>query len=66
MVIRDQTLKVLPGLQERASLRVTADSRTWFRFIHGEANLFWALLRRKIRISGPPRLLVAFGRCFPT
>jgi hypothetical protein len=23
------------------------------------------LLRGKIRIKGPPRLLVAFGKCFP-
>ena len=30
------------------------------------ANLLWALLRRKIRIKGSPRLLVAFGKCFPS
>jgi hypothetical protein len=26
----------------------------------------WALLRRRIRIKGSPRLLLAFGRCFPS
>ena len=26
----------------------------------------WALLRRKIRLKGSPRLLVAFGSCFPS
>jgi len=30
------------------------------------ANLVWALLTRKIRLKGSPRLLLAFGKCFPS
>ncbi|HEV2846671.1 MAG TPA: SCP2 sterol-binding domain-containing protein [Thermoanaerobaculia bacterium] len=66
VVIRNKTLDVQQGHQGKADLRVTADSQTWLRFLAGEANLAWALLRRKIRLSGPPRLLVAFGKCFPS
>ena len=46
-------------------LRVTADSATWLGFLAKERNLLWALLRRKIRIHGSPKLLIAFGKCFP-
>ena len=66
VVIRDQTLQVTDGLEGRAELHVIADSQTWLRYLHKEANLVWALLRRKIRIQGSPRLLLAFGRCFPS
>jgi hypothetical protein len=47
-------------------LRLTADTETWLRFLRREANLVWALVRRKIRIQGSPKLLLAFGRCFPS
>jgi hypothetical protein len=50
----------------RYDLRVTADSETWLGFLAKERSLLWALLRRKIRIKGSPRLLVAFGKCFPS
>jgi ferredoxin len=58
-------LKLLfqPG---RADLRVFADSETWLGFLAKERSLLWALLRRRIRIKGSPKLLVAFGKCFPT
>ena len=49
-----------------ADLRLTADSETWLGFLAKERSLLWALLRRKIRIKGSPRLLVAFGKCFPS
>ncbi len=49
-----------------ADLRIIADSRTWLGFLAKERNLVWALIRRKIRLKGSPRLLVAFGRCFPS
>ena len=49
-----------------ADLRVTADSETWLGFVAKERSLLWALLRRRIRIKGSPRLLVAFGKCFPS
>jgi putative sterol carrier protein len=59
-------LQVSEGHNGQANLRLTADSETWLRFLRKEANLVWALLRRKIRIQGSPKLLLAFGRCFPS
>jgi len=66
IVISNQTVEVKDGHVGKADLQVTADSDTWLGFIAKERNLIWALLRRKIRIKGPPRLLLAFGKCFPS
>jgi NAD-dependent dihydropyrimidine dehydrogenase PreA subunit len=66
VVIRDETIRVEPGHVGAPDLRVTADSRTWLGFLAKERSLVWALLRRKFRLKGPPRLLVAFGKCFPS
>ena len=63
---RDGTLQVQDGHQGEADLRVTADSETWLGFLAKERSLLWALLRRSIRIKGSPKLLVAFGKCFPS
>jgi ferredoxin len=64
--IRHGRLQVEAGHQGEPNLRVTADSETWLGFLAKERSLLWALLRRKIRIKGSPRLLVAFGKCFPS
>jgi epoxyqueuosine reductase QueG len=66
VVIRDQSLTVTGGHVGTADLHVTADTATWLGFLAKERSLVWALLRRRIRIKGSPRLLVAFGRCFPS
>jgi epoxyqueuosine reductase QueG len=66
VVIRGKKLQVSEGHTDKADLRITADSETWLRFLRKEANLVWALLRRKIRIHGSPKLLLAFARCFPS
>jgi ferredoxin len=66
VVIRDRTIRVEDGHVGSPDLRVTADSRAWMGFLRKERSLVWALLRRKIRIKGSPRLLAAFGRCFPS
>jgi Fe-S-cluster-containing hydrogenase component 2 len=66
VTIRDGTLHTQDGHQGQADLRVTADSETWLGFLAEERSLLWALLRGRIRIKGPPRLLVAFGKCFPS
>ena len=66
VTIRDQTIKVEDGHVGSADLRVTADSETWLGFIAKDRRLVWALLRRKIRVKGSPRLLLAFGKCFPS
>src|SRR5438270_66972 len=62
ITIRDGALQVQDGHQGKADLNVTADSETWLGFLAKERSLLWALLRRKIRIKGSPRLLVAFGK----
>src|SRR5262249_2638618 len=66
IVIRNQTLQISEGHHGKADLRMTADSDAWLGFLANERNLVWSLLRRKIRIKGSPRLLLAFGKCFPS
>src|SRR5216684_3330769 len=66
VTIRKQALRVEDGHTGTASLRVVADSRTWLGFLRKERSLVWAFLTRKVRLQGSPRLLVAFGRCFPS
>jgi len=65
VVIRDQAVSASPGHVGEAQLAVTADTGSWLGFLAGERSLPWALLRRKIRLKGSPRLLLRFGRCFP-
>jgi putative sterol carrier protein len=59
-------LQVRDGHQGEADLHVTADSETWLGFLAKERSLLWALLRRRIRIKGSPKLQLAFGKCFPS
>lgn len=66
VVIRDKKVEVSDGHNGTPDFQVTADSNTWLRFLRKEANLVWALVTRKIRIHGSPRLLMAFARCFPS
>src|SRR5215510_14159370 len=66
VTIRDQKLQVTEGHSGQADILVTADSQTWLGFLAKERNLVWALLSRKIRLKGSPRLLLAFGKCFPS
>lgn len=65
VVIREQSISVTEGHHGTADLRIQADAATWVAFLRQEANIVWALLRRKIRLKGPIKLLVAFGSCFP-
>ncbi len=66
VLIRDKTIRVEEGHVGLPDLSVTADSQAWVGFLRKERSLVWALLRRKIRLKGSPRLLVAFGKCFPS
>ncbi len=66
VVIRDKTIRVSDGHEGTPDLRLTADSETWLGFLAKERSLPWSLLRRKIRIKGSPKLLIAFGKCFPS
>lgn len=63
--IADRKINVTNGHVGEPDLRVTADSKTWLGFLRNEKNIVWALIRRKIRIKGSPKLLLEFGNCFP-
>ena len=65
VTIQNKTLQVQDGHIGKANLLVTADSKTWLGFLAKERNLIWAILLRKIQISGSLKLLQAFGKCFP-
>lgn len=66
VIIKDQTIRVQEGLKGEPDLQVSADSRTWIRFLAGEVHLLMALLTRKIKIKGAPSKMKAFARCFPS
>lgn len=66
VTIKNQQIKVENGLVGAASLKVTADSATWLGFLAKEKNFAWAVLTGKIRFNGSPKLLLAFGKCFPS
>jgi ferredoxin len=66
VVIHDQTIQVHEGHTGQADLRVVTDSRTWLDILAGDVTVAWAVLRRRIRLRGSPRLLRAFARCFPS
>lgn len=66
IVIRNKSITVSAGHIGVSDLQVTADSASWLGFLAHEKSLAWALLRRKIRLKGPPKLLQAFGKCFPS
>ena len=65
ITIRNQTLDVQDGIHGRADLQLTVDAVSWVNFVRKEASLPWAILRGKIRVRGNPKLLLAFGKCFP-
>jgi ferredoxin len=66
VVIQNKSLEVKEGHAGTPDLQVFADTRTWLDFLAKEKNLFVALLQRKIRIKGSPKLMQAFAKCFPS
>ena len=64
--IQNRTLEIKEGLVGKPDIHVTADAKTWLDFLAKERSLVPALIRRKIRLKGNPKLLLAFGKCFPT
>ena len=66
VVIRDKTVRVERGHVGTPDLHIRADSRTWVGFLRKGRGLVWALLCRRIVLKGSPRLLLAFGKCFPS
>jgi putative sterol carrier protein len=65
VIIKDKRIEVFEGHVETADLKVKTDSRTWLKFIAKERGIFLPLVTGKIRIKGSPKLLKAFGNCFP-
>ncbi|HTU24835.1 MAG TPA: SCP2 sterol-binding domain-containing protein [Pirellulales bacterium] len=66
VAIHDGRLAIHDGHEGQATLRIVADSQWWLAFVAKERNLLWAILRRKIRLRGSLRALLAFARCFPS
>jgi putative sterol carrier protein len=64
--IQNRTLEIKDGLAGKPGIHVTADAKTWLDFLAKEKNLIAALIGRKIRVKGNPKLLLAFGKCFPS
>jgi ferredoxin-NADP reductase/Fe-S-cluster-containing hydrogenase component 2 len=65
ITIKNRTLDIREKLLGKADVHVTADAKTWLSFLARETGLPLALIRRKIRLKGNPKLLLAFGKCFP-
>src|SRR5262249_44566833 len=66
ITIQNRRLEIMDGLVGKPDVHVTADAKTWLDFLAKERSLILALIRRKIRLQGNPRLLRAFAKCFPT
>lgn len=65
IVIRGSALAVHEGHVGEPDVRVSADSRTWLRFLAKEQGIASAMITMAVRVKGSPRLLAAFGKCFP-
>ena len=63
--IQKGALAVETGHVGRPDLHLTADSRTWVDFLAKEKNLVSALVTRKMKIKGSPKLMMQFAKCFP-
>ncbi len=66
ITIKDRRIDIQDGLVGKSDVHVTADSKTWLGFLAKEKGLLLALIARKIRLRGNPKLLLAFGKCFPS
>lgn len=66
VTIKDKKLRIEEGLVGVADLHVRADSETWIKMLKKETSIFKAIFLRKIKLKGSPKLLLAFGKCFPS
>ncbi|MCB9781300.1 MAG: SCP2 sterol-binding domain-containing protein [Alphaproteobacteria bacterium] len=64
IAIADGTLTVLDGHQGERDAHVTVDAATWLGILTGRASPVWAVLRGKLRVSGPIAALDTFQGCF--
>lgn len=65
VTIRDGRLTVEEGHAGRPDISIRANARGWVRFVAKEISLLRLLATGGLRIKGNPRLLAAFGKCFP-
>ena len=66
VIIKEKRIAVQAGLIGRPDLHVIADSGAWVRFLAKELHLVKALVSRKLKIKGSPKLMAAFAKCFPS
>ena len=59
------TLEVTRSHEGKADLKVIADSRFWIDFLNQRRSILMGLLTGKLRLSGSPRHLLSFKKCFP-
>jgi epoxyqueuosine reductase QueG len=65
VILTHGKLEVLPGLQGKADVVLTADSRAWLEFLTKDRGLLGCLLTGKIKIKGNPKHMKTFAACFP-
>ncbi len=65
VIIDNGKIEVHDGWLGQCDLQVTASSSAWLRMLRKEISVVWLLITFQIRLWGDPRLLVAFGKCFP-
>ena len=66
ITINNRALEIQNGLIGIPDIHVKADSKTWLGFLAGEKSLPLALLTGRVWLRGNPKLLLAFGKCFPS
>jgi epoxyqueuosine reductase QueG len=66
ITITNRRVTVSNGHVGVPNLRVTADARSWVRFLNKEISILRCFATGRIRLKGSPRLLAAFGKCFPS
>jgi Fe-S-cluster-containing hydrogenase component 2 len=66
IIISNQKLEIEGGHVGDPDLAIEADSRTWLQFLAKNQGIVSALLTRRVKLKGSPKLLLAFGKCFPS
>ena len=64
VIISNKTLQIQDGHVGKPDISIIADSQTWLNILAHKQPVILALIQRKLRIKGSPRLLQAFSRCF--
>lgn len=65
-VIKNQQLEIEHGHIGKADLVIDAQAKDWLDFTQGKLNIVWALLTKKIKLTGSIQHLKNFGHCFPS